>query len=226
MRDRRGAEAREIRGLSVEDHINQLGPVLIPRAERCARVSHQPSRRADAAGTPNRDIGTFGSGHGDGRKLDARNILLSLVRRHPAQGPTAMSASAARRWRTIRKLRASSPNWVSTRDQRQFHQPAAHDDRRPRGGAGGRPRPGSGAIGAPRWPLSVTLTMSPAARHRRSDPARRAGAQAALHRAALRSGRRRHQSRARGACVGRRSSRDLIRPRGREQMIINWGFRS
>ena len=57
VHDRHGAEAREIRGLSVEEHINRLGPVLIPLAERCARVSHQPSRRADAAGTPNRDIG-------------------------------------------------------------------------------------------------------------------------------------------------------------------------
>jgi len=43
VHDRRGAEAREIRGLSVEEHINRLGPVLIPLAERCARVSHHPA---------------------------------------------------------------------------------------------------------------------------------------------------------------------------------------
>ena len=35
--DRYGREAREIRGLSVEEHINRLSQDLIPLAERCAR---------------------------------------------------------------------------------------------------------------------------------------------------------------------------------------------
>ena len=36
--DRNGREAREIRGLSVEEHINRLSQDLIPLAERCART--------------------------------------------------------------------------------------------------------------------------------------------------------------------------------------------
>jgi hypothetical protein len=36
--DRYGREAREIRGLSVEEHINRLSQDLIPLAERCART--------------------------------------------------------------------------------------------------------------------------------------------------------------------------------------------
>jgi hypothetical protein len=35
-----GREAREIRGLTVEEHINRLGQDLIPLAERRVRVMH------------------------------------------------------------------------------------------------------------------------------------------------------------------------------------------
>ncbi len=38
FRDRYGREGREIRGLTVEEHINRLGQDLIPLAERCAWV--------------------------------------------------------------------------------------------------------------------------------------------------------------------------------------------
>jgi hypothetical protein len=39
--DRYGREAREIRGLSVEEHINRLSQDLIPLAERCARTMRE-----------------------------------------------------------------------------------------------------------------------------------------------------------------------------------------
>lgn len=38
FRDRYGRETREIRGLTVEEHINHLSQDLIPLAERCARA--------------------------------------------------------------------------------------------------------------------------------------------------------------------------------------------
>jgi len=41
IRDRHGREAREILGLSVEEHINRLGQDLIPLAERCGRVMRE-----------------------------------------------------------------------------------------------------------------------------------------------------------------------------------------
>jgi hypothetical protein len=41
FRDRYGREAREIRGLTVEEHINRLSQDLIPLAERCARVMRE-----------------------------------------------------------------------------------------------------------------------------------------------------------------------------------------
>jgi hypothetical protein len=48
--DRYGREAREIRSLSVEEHINRLSQDLIPLAERCARTM----REALAAARSNR----------------------------------------------------------------------------------------------------------------------------------------------------------------------------
>jgi hypothetical protein len=39
--DRYGREAREIRGLTVEEHINRLSQDLIPLAERCARTMRE-----------------------------------------------------------------------------------------------------------------------------------------------------------------------------------------
>jgi hypothetical protein len=39
--DRYSREAREIRGLSVEEHINRLSQDLIPLAERCARIMRE-----------------------------------------------------------------------------------------------------------------------------------------------------------------------------------------
>jgi hypothetical protein len=41
VRDRHGHERREIRGLTVEEHINRLGQGLIPLAERCGRVMRE-----------------------------------------------------------------------------------------------------------------------------------------------------------------------------------------
>jgi hypothetical protein len=41
FRDRYGREGGEIRGLTVEEHINRLGQDLIPLAERCARVMRE-----------------------------------------------------------------------------------------------------------------------------------------------------------------------------------------
>jgi hypothetical protein len=69
------------------------------------------------------------------------------------------------------------------------------------------------------------LDDEPGARHHRSDPARRAGAQAALHRTEPRYDPGGGINLARGACVGRRSSRDLIRPRGRERDDNKLGVR-
>jgi hypothetical protein len=41
FQDRHGRGAREIQGLTVEEHINRLGQDLIPLAERCARVMRE-----------------------------------------------------------------------------------------------------------------------------------------------------------------------------------------
>ena len=41
FQDRHGRGGREIRGLTVEEHINRLGQDLIPLAERCARVMRE-----------------------------------------------------------------------------------------------------------------------------------------------------------------------------------------
>jgi hypothetical protein len=41
FRDRYGREGCEIRGLTVEEHINRLGQDLIPLGERCSRVMRE-----------------------------------------------------------------------------------------------------------------------------------------------------------------------------------------
>ena len=41
VRDRHGREAREIRGLTVEQHLGHLREGLIPLAERCGRVMRE-----------------------------------------------------------------------------------------------------------------------------------------------------------------------------------------